>query len=150
MSDCLKCQKELTDSNWYPSLRKKNYKICKSCHNKNTKSWKNKNPESAREYSNKYYRDHPKYNVPWGRENRIKIRAEMISVYGGKCSRCGIDNPVVLDIDHKDNNGCADRKKGMWGWRLYRWLKKNNYPTDNFQLLCRNCNWIKHMETRKK
>jgi hypothetical protein len=150
MPNCLKCQVELTDENWFPSQRAKNSKICKKCNTERGNEWKRNHPESQHEYSQQYYKTHPGYNIGWCRESRIKIRAEMIEAYGGKCSACGIDNPVVLDIDHKDNNGRADRKRGMWGWRLYRWLKKNNYPTDNFQLLCRNCNWIKHMETRKK
>lgn len=103
-----------------------------------------------KEYSRRYYQTHPKYNVPWGRENRIKIRSEMINAYGGKCVACGIDNPIVLDIDHIDNSGGVHRKNGMWGWRLYRWLRKNGYPKDNYQLLCKNCNWIKEMERRKE
>jgi hypothetical protein len=28
-------------------------------------------------------------------------------------------------------------------------LRKNKYPRDNFQLLCRNCNWIKHMKNKR-
>ena len=74
----------------------------------------------------------------------------MITAYGGKCAMCGISDSIVLDIDHIDNSGAEDRKKGMWGWRLYRWLRKNNYPKDNFQLLCKNCNWIKHIKNKRR
>jgi len=148
MPNCLQCQEELTDINWYPSFKKRNTKLCKECNTFRSNEWKASHPESIKAYSKKYYEDHPKYNVPWGRENRIMIRKEMLLAYGGKCSMCGIDNPIVLDIDHIDNKGSVDRKNGMWGWRLYRWLRKNKYPKDNFQLLCRNCNWIKHMENK--
>ena len=148
MVKCNDCQCELTDANWYPSLRAKNSKLCKGCNTTRGNEWKRRNPESSREYSRTYYKNHPKYNIPWGRQNRIDIRAEMVAVYGGKCTACGIADARVLDIDHIDNNGGASRKQGMWGWRLYRWLRKHKYPRDNFQLLCRNCNWIKEIERR--
>lgn len=149
MDACRLCGTTLTDDNWYPSLKKKNSKICKKCNTKIGNEWKTQNPIKTQEYSKRYYERHPKYNIPWGRQNRLDIREEMIKAYGGKCAHCGIDNPIVLDIDHIDNNGGEHRKQGMWGWKLYRWLRKNNYPKDNYQLLCRNCNWIKEMERRR-
>ena len=145
---CRVCEKQITDTDRYPAHIKRGARLCKSCSNNRGTEWRRLHPARSREYSQDYYKKNPKYNVAWGRQNRIDIRKEMISAYGGECVRCGIDNPIVLDIDHLDNRGCADRKKGMWGWRLYRWLRKNGYPKDNFQLLCRNCNWLKHMESR--
>ena len=149
MKNCRFCNCELKEDNWYKSLRRKNSRICKSCNLRVNNKWRKEHPESSQKYSKEYYRKHPKYNIKWCRENRIVIRKEMLSAYGGKCSMCGIDNPIVLDIDHINNNGSYDRKRGMWGWRLYRWLRKNKYPRDNFQLLCRNCNWIKHMKNKR-
>jgi hypothetical protein len=148
--NCSVCKKQITDADRYPAHIKRGAKLCKSCSNARGTTFRRLHPEKSREYSQGYYKTHPKYNVAWGRQNRIDIRKEMIAAYGGKCVRCGIENPIVLDIDHLDNNGCADRKRGMWGWRLYRLLRKNKYPKDNFQLLCRNCNWIKHMESPTK
>ena len=149
MAKCIKCQCELTDQNWYPSLRAKNAKLCKACNLARSNEWRRKHPEASRQYARDYYRNHPKYNVAWGRQNRIDIRNEMIDAYGGKCASCSITDKRVLDIDHIDNTGGVDRKAGMWGWRLYRWLRKHGYPRENYQLLCRNCNWIKEMERRK-
>ena len=148
--NCRICKTILKDDNWYPANKKHGSKICKTCSNIKGTAWKRKHPEKSREYSRHYYKTHPKYNVAWGRQNRIDIRKEMINAYGGKCASCGISNPIILDIDHIDNSGSKDRKKGMWGWRLYRWLRKNNYPKDNFQLLCKNCNWIKHIKHKRR
>jgi transposase-like protein len=150
MKRCRICNVPLNKDNWYLSLEEKNSCICKRCNTNKGNEWKRKHPQTSREYSKQYYKNHPKYNVPWCRENRIKIRAEMIQAYGGKCSKCGINNPLLLDIDHIHNDGSEQRKQGMWGWRLYRWLRKYEYPKDNFQLLCKNCNWLKEMERRRK
>jgi hypothetical protein len=138
------------DANWYPSLKAKNSKLCKDCNTARANEWKHKNPQSSREYAQAYYKKHPKYNVAWGRQNRLDIRREMITAYGGKCVVCGITDSRVLDIDHIDNNGAKERRQGMRGWQFYRWLRKHNYPKDNFQLLCRNCNWIKEIERRRR
>lgn len=44
---------------------------------------------------------------------------------GAKCEKCGIDNPCVLEVHHKDRN------------------RKNN-KIENLQLLCANCHLIEH------
>jgi hypothetical protein len=69
--------------------------------------------------------------------------------YGGKCLNCGITDIDVLDIDHIKNNGSIHRKTGFHGHRLYQLLKKENYPKEDYQLLCRNCNWKKYIENKK-
>lgn len=148
MLKCRRCGCDLNKETWHPSLRKKNSKVCKACNLSLGNDWRKKNPDRSRAYAKKYYRQNPGYSLNWCRQNRKKIRAEMLLSYGGKCNQCGTDNPIVLDIDHVNNDGAVDRKNGLWGWRLYRWLRKNGYPKDRFQLLCRNCNWIKE-RTRK-
>ena len=42
-----------------------------------------------------------------------------------KCEECNFDNPLALEVHHKDRN------------------RKNN-NLDNLQLLCCNCHTIKH------
>lgn len=73
----------------------------------------------------------------------------MVAAYGGKCAHCGINDQVVLDIDHIDNNGSIHRKQGIHGWQLYRLLKRQGWPKDNYQLLCKNCNWRKEILRRR-
>jgi len=69
-----------------------------------------------------------------------QLQVNVIKGYGGKCELCGEDNPHCLTIDHIDGNGAEERK--MFGdWRkLYRKLRDENYPRDNYRLLCYNCN----------
>jgi len=69
-----------------------------------------------------------------------KLRLNVIKGYGGKCELCGEDNPHFLTIDHVNGGGGEERKMlGSWG-ALYRKLRDNNYPRDNYRLLCYNCN----------
>lgn len=62
--------------------------------------------------------------------------------YGGnppKCSCCGKSCVEFLTIDHVNNDGAKDRKKGLKGHDFYRWLIKNDFP-EGYQVLCYNCN----------
>jgi len=75
-------------------------------------------------------------------------RMEAIAALGGKCSRCGIDDWRVLQIDHITGGG--NRK-------LIRTICRSKYhgvvvaeaQSGTYQLLCANCNWIKRYELRE-
>ena len=70
-----------------------------------------------------------------------KLKLDVIKGYGGKCELCGEDNPHYLSIDHVSGNGAEERRKGEGaGTNLYKKLRDNNYPKDNYRLLCYNCN----------
>ena len=97
----------------------------------------------------RYFRN-PKKSQAITHKSRVKVRLDMIKEYGGKCCHCGIDDIDVLDIDHIHNNGSEQRKNGLYGYNLYRLLKKTNWPKDDFQLLCKNCNWKKELKRRRE
>ena len=42
---CRVCEKELTDETWSMSFRKRNYKICRECHNEQSQKWNVENHE---------------------------------------------------------------------------------------------------------
>jgi hypothetical protein len=95
-------------------------------------------------------------NLKWAQANRPKRRAaskkcalarklRVLSAYGGACRRCKIADPDVLDLDHINNDGALDRERYRSAPGLYVQVEKENYPA-RFQLLCRNCNWKKHLE----
>jgi len=68
------------------------------------------------------------------------LRTNVIKGYGGKCELCGEDNPHFLTIDHVNGEGGKERDI-LGSWRsLYRKLRDENYPRDNYRLLCYNCN----------
>ena len=82
------------------------------------------------------------------RMSKLRVKAATMLVYGGKCVCCGETNLVFLTIDHIDEMGSAHRKtfrNSGAGSNLYSWLKKQGYPKDNYQILCFNCNFAKHV-----
>ena len=81
------------------------------------------------------------------RTQNVLIRAETMVRYGdGRCARCGQDDIRVLELDHINGNGNADRIARAGGCRggapFYRALKAAGWPT-GFQVLCANCHRIK-------
>ena len=150
MGKCRVCNVELTDENWAPSLRNKNSRICKKCHYEKGMIWRRGNRDRVNKSSRKHYRKDPSKHHKAVDKARKKVRIDMIAAYGGKCARCGISDVDVLAIDHIYNNGAEDRRNHLYGYNLYRQLKKLGWPKDEFQLLCKNCNWKKHLENIRK
>lgn len=72
------------------------------------------------------------------RERNAQNRLAALELLGGKCECCNISEPVFLDIDHVNDDGNVDRKKGNGK----TWLSALREP-DRFQLLCKNCNGAK-------
>jgi hypothetical protein len=77
------------------------------------------------------------------RNRYIDLKIDIFNHYGGKCNRCSISNIEYLTIDHINNDGSSHRK--IIGTEIYPWLKRNNYPKDNYQILCFNCNYLKRI-----
>ena len=117
--ECLDCNAALNENNWLPYDRAKCFRICKECNKKR----KNK--------------------------QNLLLKEQTIVEYGGKCACCGDKNIIFLTVDHINGNGSEHRKSiqsnyKMTGTNFYRWLRKHNYPKDNYQILCFNCNFAKH------
>jgi transposase-like protein len=149
MKKCRVCEIELTDDNWMPSLKAKNSVVCRTCSNIKSTEWRNKNRELYNKQSRiRYFKNPQKFHAVVNKA-RKQVRIDMLIAYGGKCCSCSIDDFEVLDIDHIDNSGAKDRKNNLWGYNLYRHLKKLGWPKENFQLLCKNCNWKKHLRNLK-
>lgn len=86
----------------------------------------------------------PKQNIDYYRklcrDRHTRVRSEIIQIYGNMCVCCKITKHEFLGIDHILKNGAEHRKNGIHGNMIYHWLKKNNCPTDDYRLLCHNCN----------
>ena len=73
----------------------------------------------------------------------LKLKLDAFKQYGEVCICCKESNPVFLTIDHINGSGSSHRKE--IGSRIYRVLKKQGYPKGNYQVLCFNCNFAKHV-----
>lgn len=101
---------------------------------------------SCSENAKGYYRTHvlrhaDTLRVKWKEEARA-VRREVIAHLGGKCVCCGETEFTFLCVDHVNNDGNAHRR--VIGNEICSWLKRNCYPP-GFQILCRNCNYGKHL-----
>lgn len=103
-----------------------------------TYTWRKNNPNKQRQ-------------IRYRANQKLKVAA--LGAYSQtaqpSCSRCGIDDLDVLCLDHINDNGKEDRKITGMGSNFYNWLKQHNYP-EGYQVLCRNCNYKKELERRRK
>lgn len=94
--------------------------------NKRWAKWtKYKGYDYNREYTKTYYR---------------KLRETTLSKLGGKCACCGETEPKFLVVDHIH---CGKENPAKRSSNIYLELKKRNWPINEFQLLCYNCNMAK-------
>jgi hypothetical protein len=108
----------------HPNKRHQAGGLCKPCY---TRAWQQANKGHTNEWSKEYHR---------------RMRLAILEAYGNRCVCCGEESPYFLSIDHVNNDGAADRKNGNKSRAFYRFLIRNNFPSD-YQLLCMNCNWGK-------
>lgn len=107
--------------------------------------------ENRREYMKRYYRlrckQDPnyskdrkrvpsKYNPIKEKERRKRLRLEALTVYGGKCENCNIDDIYVLQFHHKNGNSPHDGKREKTR-ELYARIIRDGRLKD-IQLLCAN------------
>lgn len=127
---CIDCLTPLTNENTNKYDRNASQYICKGCHKSRDKKRYENRKEIIREQQRGY---------------DLSVKMKIIEAYGGKCVCCGENILEFLTIDHINNDGAADRKdnKHGSGGKLYRWLIKNGFPKENYQILCYNCNCAK-------
>lgn len=118
--------------------------------------WRAAHPEKNIEYCKKQYKKHGKKRLKERkkrykedtryaaqlRENdrkaREKLRLEVISAYGGKCSCCGENRLPFLTLEHVNHDGKEHRERvGVRG--VYVDLRKRGFPKEGFTIFCWNC-----------
>lgn len=105
----------------------------------NIKNW---TIEKQRECNRNSYYKHREKNLLRSNENHKKLRYEILSHYSHgtpKCECCGESIIEFLALDHINGGGEKERKKIGNSYRLYAYLKRNNFP-DGYRVLCHNCN----------
>lgn len=104
------------------------------------------NPEKAKRNRNEYYQRHREHICAQMKASRSEVRREILNQLGNKCAWCGFDDVRALDIDHVRNNGAKHRKRSpSSNVTYYRGILKN-IDSGDYQLLCCNCNRLKHCE----
>lgn len=75
-----------------------------------------------------------------------EVRRAALHVYGGTCAWCGESHTACVTIDHMHNDGHSHRSnvRRLSGSHMYRWLKKTEYPSEPYQVLCSNGTCSKH------
>lgn len=77
----------------------------------------------------------------WEKWYRHTERQDCFDAYGGRCACCGEANLFLLTIDHTHGDGAEARRAGeRRSNKLYRHLRKLDYPRDRYRCLCFNCN----------
>lgn len=121
------------------------------------KEYRRKNKDRLSKQTREWCKNHMDRNRELNVKERDRLKEDVFkhySVDGIKCCKCGFDDIRALTIDHIDNNGADERRK-LFGHRMYagttfyRWLRKNGYPNNGYQVLCFNCNWIKKTEHQR-
>ncbi len=73
-------------------------------------------------------------------EYHRKRKIEVMDAYGGPiCVGCGLDEVLILQMDHINGGGHKHAKEIGGRGKIYQWLRKNNFPP-GFRVLCPNCN----------
>lgn len=109
---------------------------------------------SSRKETMRVYREANKAKLRFQEaELRDKLRIEMVQAYGGKCLHCREDDPIVLTLDHINDDPAPEYadcgKSARGGHALYDKLRRQGWPKDRFQLLCFNCNMRKEHQRRR-
>lgn len=154
----------------HPDRRHKAFGLCRNCYERNkyaekpdihiarAKKHRSEHPDEKREmdrvyrssnkeklklYFRRYTQAHRSEIRAYCKQQRIKLRSDVIRGYGSKCVCCGEIEAVFLEVDHVNGGGAVHRRLKS-GDRIYRELRCKGYP-QGYQLLCKNCNWAKHM-----
>ena len=106
------------------------------------------NPEHYKKINRAYKVKHREEILQRERKKRKILRIEVLTHYAGKlpsCVCCGEKCIEFLTLDHVNGGGLEHKRKigNHFGSSFYKWLKDNNFPKFNSQILCLNCNITK-------
>jgi hypothetical protein len=69
-----------------------------------------------------------------------RLKHQMITAYGGKCTCCGEAEPAFLTIEHTKGDGKAHRAACGASEGVWRDLRRRGWPKDGYTVFCFNCN----------
>lgn len=100
------------------------------------------------------------YSKKWARENREKSRDinrryihrlhdKVIDLLGGRCTRCGITDKRVLQVNHINGGGCKEFEK-LGAAVFYNQILKGERNINDLEARCSNCNIIYKWENSER
>jgi len=77
--------------------------------------------------------------------SKVRLKLAVIAKLGGKCVACGMTDPRVLQVNHKNGGGLKELKR-IGSTHIYRGIVLGTRTTDDVDLRCANCNIIYEYE----
>ena len=143
---CYKCGTPLFDDNWYPSQRRAQHRICKTCHQKQNettiKRFRALHPDSNR-MRLREFRKRGK-----GIEYMKKIRTKALERIGPlRCVYCGQTDLRVLEINHKNGGGTKEfHSKSTY--TFYKGIISGTRKADDLEITCSVCNKMHYLKLK--
>ena len=115
------------------------------------KEYEKENPERVKKWKRtEYLKNIERYRSSHKthRETVLKEYKKIVISHYSKnkmeCKLCKVKGLDFLNIDHIEGRKKMGHSGSVRGIKLYAFLKKNNFP-EGYQVLCWNCNNIKHI-----
>lgn len=157
---CSKCNTFFSLDNFNKDKKRKDGldPWCRGCHKERYKKGQKKyleyasryrNSEKGKKYRKEYYENTKIEKARKTKIRRQKLRLQILETISSipKCKQCDIDDIRVLTIDHINNDGAQERKTVSDVAYYIKILKmEENDIKKQYQVLCRNCNWIKRLD----
>lgn len=143
---CEKCGCERKAS---PTTNLGRSKFCRMCGIKEywEKQPKNRSHEDKLQYRREYYQKNRMVLDDYRSIKRRQARLDLLKLLGGSCEHCGIDDEVVLNVDHVNDDAFGNHSHT--GETILRRIKKGIDDAGRYQILCCNCNWRKEYLRRQ-
>ena len=111
-----------------------------------------KRREKQRAYARKYRVENHEKIRDSCRNSAATGRRKHLAALGGMCVRCGFDNPLCLEIDHRHDDGYKELSSSL-RYGVLKAAIKNGTQHERHQILCSNCHRMKtnrHTSQRHK
>ncbi len=95
-----------------------------------------------------HYREKQTQYVENERIKRHKTKEAIFGILGCKCNKCGFLDKRALHVDHVNGGGTQERKELKHKYYQVI-LEKLLNGSNDYQILCANCNWIKRIENNE-
>ena len=110
------------------------------------KNKEKRNEKRRIRYSNpKYRKEKNEIRNESRKQKYIQDKTSLFKILGGfKCCICGFENPLALQIEHKNDTGHLDKKRFNRHDQFFRYYITHPLEAIEYlQIMCANCNQIK-------